>query len=409
MSNYLAIATVTATLQDILQEAALKAVPGAQVTTNRPVKSSGAQDPASINLFLYQVAPNTALRNADLPTRNAAGQLTQRPQVALNLYYLLSFQGSDLELVPQRLMGSALIALHTRPVLTPDRINRMTQATSYLAQSNLADQVELVKFSLLSLNLEEMSKLWSVFFQMPYVLSTVYQASVVLIEADQAVPPAALPVLERNIYVAPLHRPQIDQVGSADGLDQPITAGSVLVILGRDLQGDSTSVLLGGDEWVPQVVSDTRIVLPLAGSSAGAARLRAGVQGVQVIQTAMLGTPPMPHRGVESNVAAVVLHPTLTAASASGRAAKASVTVRVNPPVRAGQRVVLLLNEIGSDQPAAYAIVASPPITDTDAIKFPTSGVKAGQYIVRLQVDGAESLTNLDPQRSNFGPEVTIR
>ena len=34
------------------------------------------------------------------------------------------------------------------------------------------------------MNLEELSKLWSVFFQTPYALSIAYQASVVLIEPD---------------------------------------------------------------------------------------------------------------------------------------------------------------------------------------------------------------------------------
>jgi hypothetical protein len=49
----------------------------------------------------------------------------------------------------------------------------------------------------LPLNLEELSKLWSVFFQTPHALSMVYSASVVLIETDAAVSPVP-PVLQRG-------------------------------------------------------------------------------------------------------------------------------------------------------------------------------------------------------------------
>jgi len=201
MSNFLAVATVTAALRDLLQEAASKAVPGASLTTSRPEKvTGGAQDKPGINLFLFQVAPNKALRNADLPTHNAAGLYTQRPAIALDLYYLLSFQGSDLELEPQRLLGAAAIALHNQPLLTAANIQSTIQNNAYLAQSDLASQVEQVKIQPLSFSLDELGKLWSVFFQIPYILSMAYMASVVIIEAD-VTPVTPKPVLVRNITV----------------------------------------------------------------------------------------------------------------------------------------------------------------------------------------------------------------
>ena len=203
MSNYLAVATVTAALRDILQEAAVKAIPGAVVTTRRPEKIGGdGQDKAGINLFLYQVTPNAALSNADLQTRTANGLFLKRPQVALDLYYLLSFQGSDLDLQSQQLLGSAVITLHTQPILLPSIIRNTTQANTYLAQSDLFDQIELVKFGPLNLSLDELSKLWSVLFQVPYILSIAYKAAVVLIEAN-VTPIALKPVLERDICVTP--------------------------------------------------------------------------------------------------------------------------------------------------------------------------------------------------------------
>ncbi len=50
------------------------------------------------------------------------------------------------------------------------------------------------------LNLEELSKLWSVFFQTAYKLSMAYIANLVLIEADAETPRPTLPVRSRNIY-----------------------------------------------------------------------------------------------------------------------------------------------------------------------------------------------------------------
>ena len=203
MSNYLAIATVTAALRDILQEAATAAVPSATVTLKRPDHANAENaDKASINLYLYQVIPNTTWRNADLPTRSFDGRLLQRPQIALDLYYLLSFYGSELEIEPQRLLGNAALALHTQPMLQADTIQQAIGNTSFLTQSDLFKQVELVKFHALNMSLEELAKLWSVFFQVPYTLSIAYCASAILIDAD-ITPIEVLPVLTRNIHVQP--------------------------------------------------------------------------------------------------------------------------------------------------------------------------------------------------------------
>jgi hypothetical protein len=203
MSNYLAIATVTMALRDILQDAALSAVPGAVVTTQRPeqVHASG-QDKAGINISMYQVAPKPDWGNVDLPTRDESGKLIYRPLMGLDLHYLLSFYGSEMEMEPQRLLGNAITYLHTRPYLPLTAIQHAIESISYLAQSDLPSQSERVKFSPLNLSLEELSKLWSVFYQTPYTLSIAYQASVVLIEAPDQIP-APQTVVQPVIKVTP--------------------------------------------------------------------------------------------------------------------------------------------------------------------------------------------------------------
>jgi hypothetical protein len=206
MSNFLAFATVTAALRELLREAAEADVPGASVAVGRPEEPNGAGAVPKVTIFLYQVTPNAALRNADLPMRAPNGTLVQRPRAALDLHYLLTFQGNDVELEPERLLGSVVRALHARPVLTPPVIQRVTQAGTILAGSNLTEGPELVKFTPLPLTLEELSKLWSVLFQTPYSLSIAYQASVVLIDGEEAPEPAP-PVREPVVSVEPFEAP----------------------------------------------------------------------------------------------------------------------------------------------------------------------------------------------------------
>ncbi|MFQ5856210.1 MAG: DUF4255 domain-containing protein [Anaerolineae bacterium] len=418
MSNFLAIATVTATLSQLLQTAANEAVPGATVTTVRPESMDNGTPGPGINIYLYQVIPNAAWRNADLPTRRADGTLVQRPQAALDLHYLLTFYGNETELEPQRLLGSGVSVLHAQPVLTREMIRAAISAVTggdsdhYLADSDLAEQVETIKFVPLRLNLEELSKLWAVFFQTPYALSVTYQASVVLIEAEGA-PQRALPVREPLVYGVPFRQPVIEQVLSQAGADQPIVADGTLVIRGQRLRGDVTQVRIGEVEVTPasEDVSDTQISLPLSSPPFPVGSLRAGVRGVQVVHPMMMGEPLTLHRGVESNVAAFVLRPTITDVEASD---STEVTVTLNPKVGRTQRVVLLLNERTSDSPAAYSFVAPPREADADSITIPIGSVKAAEYLVRVQVDGAESplTVDTDPSSPTFnqyiGPKVTI-
>ena len=187
MSNYLAVATVTAVLRDLLQEAAGMAVPGATVTTRRPeLVNDGGQNKPIVNIFLYLVAPNPFWRNADLTLRHPEPErIEKRSQTPLNLSYLFSFYGNELELEPQRLLGSVVSTIHTHPRLSPQAIHSTVGRESHLRDSDLelqVAQIEHVTLTPISLNLEELSQLWSVLFQVPYALSVAYMASTVLIE-----------------------------------------------------------------------------------------------------------------------------------------------------------------------------------------------------------------------------------
>jgi hypothetical protein len=410
MSNFLAIATVSETLRRILNDAVSMDVPGATVITARP--NGGGTPATAVNLFLYQVMPNPAGRNADLPTRRDDGTVVQRPRAAVDLHYLLSFTGKESELEPQRLLGSVTRTLHAQPVLSHGDIQSTKAAVGFLAASDLDGDIDLVRFTPLSLSLEELSKLWSVFFQVPYALSVAYQASVLFIEGKETAQ-SALPVRLRNVYAIPFRRPYIEQIVAAGGEDQPIVAGSSVNIIGQQLKGDVTLALIGGVEVVPAQVSDTKISLVLPGG------LHPGVQGAQIKQQVMISTPPSAHRGFESNVAAFVLAPTITILNAT----TTIVSTKFNPKVGKKQRVVLLLNEFSPPaNRAARAYRFDAPNRDkpaepdeTDTLDFAIGSVVSGIYTTRVQVDGAESSLDVDtnPLSPTFNqytgtPQVTI-
>ena len=99
MSTPLALATVTAVLQNFLQNSVtdLATVLGGNVvvSTEPPDRIDiGAASPDRINLFLFQATENQGWRNLGLPSRSANGDRISNPWLALDLSYLLTAYGS---------------------------------------------------------------------------------------------------------------------------------------------------------------------------------------------------------------------------------------------------------------------------------------------------------------------------
>ena len=396
MSNFLAIATVTATLQRFLQSAIGADVPGAKANMVRPDPPGHGVPDVGVNIFLYQIAPNAALRNADLPTRNAAGQASQRPVAALDLHYLLTFYGNDGQLEPQRVLGSVVRSLHAQPLLTRQMIRDTVTdpAYSYLATSNLADAVDPVRFLPLSLSLEELSKLWSVFFQTPYALSAAYRASVVLIE-EELTPAVPLPVRERQIFVVPFQSPLIEKLDP-----QILAAGATLTIHGQNLHGDVTKIKLGDTLAVPATVSNHQITVVLPPT------LQAGMRTAQVVHDFNFGTLKEPHRGFESNAAPFILQPAITTTTPVNVARGAALKLDFAPPIGPEQSVTLLLNNAA--QSFVIPLPTRPPtdLLPASTFNFDIPGaISTGTFFIRVRVDGAESVLDVNP---NNRPKVVI-
>ncbi len=300
------------------------------------------------------------------------------------------------------MMGAVVSMLKAQPLLSAQSIGSGESSVG-IGVSNLAEQVERVRFTPTTLSLDEFSKLWSAFFQVEYSLSIAYQASVVLIEPNTPAPQAALPVQKRNLYLTTFQEPAITSVSSLAGTNQPILPASTLVITGTNLLAGLTQVRIGNTVVTPPAVTATAITLPVP------AVVPAGVLGVQVIQQRAMGTPAQPHPGVESNVVAMVLQPVVSNVAYVG----GDVTFDAAPDGQIGQRVTLLLHATTAPPPpatpAAYTFTLPPLATASSSYSFDMSGVQTGTtYFVRLAVDGAESVLDLNPTSPAFGPTVTI-
>jgi len=207
VGNYLSLAAVTSTLQTIMQRVVPTDISDCQVRAIRPEKASeGAVQAPSINLYLYQVNPNPNRSNEDLATRSN-GKLVRTPRVALDLYYMVSFYGDETELVPQRLLGSVVSYLHANPYLDRRSVERTLRGRAFLKDSDLIDSLQEMNLTLMTMNLEEFSRVWSGFFpHVPYTLSLIYKVSVVMIESSEK-PPGVKRVEEVHLNTSIIKQP----------------------------------------------------------------------------------------------------------------------------------------------------------------------------------------------------------
>lgn len=198
MGDYRVISGVTQALALSVQRAISSEqspVSHSLVTTNRPdVPEKG--DQPRVNIYLFHVQPNATLRNYDLPTMMEDNYI-KKPTIALDLYYLFSFYGSDQrnKLESQLLMGLTMGAMHARPFIEPEEL-------AAILADKPDDGVEYHQVSLAveTMSVHELSRLWQTFPQVPLVLSTAYRATTILISEDIGLHPAP-PVIDRDFTI----------------------------------------------------------------------------------------------------------------------------------------------------------------------------------------------------------------
>ena len=392
MSNALAVAAVTTTLRNLLTNA----LDGVVSVTTKPLDEARQAAIDQINVFLYHIAPNAALRNTPMPGQTKPGE-TGHPPLALSLYYLVTAYGQNNDdSLAHRLLGRVMGALHDHPLLHPEEIRSATQAT--LPTSDLHAQVERVRITPQPLNLEEMSKLWAT-FQTQYRISAAYHVSVVLIESAR---PARtpLPALgrgsqdDRGVATQPDVTTPFPTLLSAETPDPQfgLLLGETLTLRGLNLSGANPSVRLThqaldlertltalathADEEITVVIPNQPADFP------------AGFWTVEVSVER-----PGETFSRTTNRQGFVLAPEVTNLPASfARDAQGLAVVNINcrPEVRPAQRVALLLGsrEIPAEaHPAQTAALAFRVTNPT-----PAASPAAVEHFARLRVDGVDSI-----------------
>lgn len=415
MSNALAIASVTAILKDLLDNAMIDHSLSTFVNDNVTVTALqpdrikiGDDEKPQLNLFLYDVAPNPGWRNAGLPSRDERGERLTNQPLALDLYYLLTAYGKK-DFDTEILLGYALQMVHETSVLSRDAIRKALASVSPfsgsilppsmkgLSTSDLAEQVELIKITPHQISTEEKSKLWSA-FQAHYRTSVAYHVSVVLIESKyQARSP--LPVLTRGVISQPDLMPAFPALEEANPPNgQPaVRMGEILTLVGRHLNGNKVAVRFKHvrSSQIQELLASTglspdrfQVVIPPDPNSTytrdddplNPDNWQAGIYSViGVVQ------PAGQQAYRTTNELPLALAPRIESISAAEAGGIVTVTVNCSPKVWMTQQATMVIGDCE---------VASEPITEekTDQLFFKSSDLPSGAQWVRLRVDGIDSI-----------------
>jgi uncharacterized protein (DUF2141 family) len=422
MSNALALAAITAVLKELLEGALPEAsdVGGAvEVTARAPdlIQAEG-NDQRQLNLFLYQVTPNPGWANVGLPARDGRGERTANPPLALDLHYLLTAYASA-NFQAEIILGYAMQCLHQWSVLPRKKLGEMQSKWKTdgdalrraLGTSDLANQVEQIKICPERIGVEGLSNLWTA-FQTNYRPTAAYLVSVALIES--ALPArSALPVLrrgpeDRGAVVPPdLTPPFPTLVAVMPPNQQPsVRLGETLTLSGFHLLGEP------GDH-IEVMAKHPRL------SAAADLELQGGPTATEI----RARLPDDPHHLPAGTYALTVgykkngqiyrttnqlpfsLAPTLTLQKGAKRVkGKVRLEVKCTPQVWQGQRASLLLND-------REVIAARFKEEKADTLTFTFEEIPAGDYWLRLRVDGVESLLvnrAVTPPEFDVTQKVTI-
>ncbi len=441
MAGPFAIAAVTAVLKDLLNDGLanhdLSAVGNVTVTALPPdrIPVTNADEKSQLNIFLFQVAPNTGWRNNGLPSRSTTGERLTNAPLALDLRYLITAYGKE-EFHADALLGYAMQVLHENPVLTREMVNAtlkpalpsgvtLPPGLAMISTSDLAEQVELVKITPAYLGTEEMARLWSA-MQAKYRPTAVYNLSVVLIDANKTTK-SALPVLKQgDNNTGPKARANlVPPFPTISGFTLPknqigALLGDVVTVSGHHFAGETGKP---ADVTVAVRLSSIRLETPITVAVPLGARSDKGLSftipnppplipaGLYAMSIGVTPVAP-PSETQFSNEVPLVIAPVITsgidapvartAVDGTTGLGAAEITITCSPQVQPEQRVTF---SVGSKE-----VPSDPHPIPTSLFIFALNNMAAGTYPVRVTVDGAESLLidRSDPADPKFDPSQQV-
>lgn len=435
MSSSLAIAAITAKLCDILQKGInTDYVSGARVTALPPDKARARADefPAQVNLFLYHIAVDAAWRNMDMPNRVKPGEIGHSP-LALKLYYLITaywhqteeeiddHTNSEQLLGSHRLLGKAMSIFHDNAILDAKVINEQ------LKEGDLSihhyDQLEKTRITPQPLSLDEMSKLWTT-FQTNYRTSAAYEVSAVLIDSEKPVK-SSPPVLRRGQEDEGVSS-QVSSSPFLKGVLPPepmpsMRLGEDLTILGDNLDGDGLVVRLSGALLLKPIE-----VMPLPDKTK--TKIKVKLTGIDKDDDAFITWAPGFYTASvvvtrksqpvwTTNEVPFGLSPSIKLIVPTQ--GSLDLTVECTPRIRQGQRALLILGDMQLSPVSISTPTPNPNDKPKDKVLpstliFSIKDIPKGKYLVRLRIDGVDSLPVIRKDESSpleFDPnqEITIQ
>ena len=407
MSRPNAIAVVTRTLAAMLDTALQNADSAFRVTTLPLDKSIAETNPPNrLNLFLFHVAHHAGWRNTDLPDRTVPGE-PGSPPLGLTLSYLITAHGEALPQVKDHhILGVAMQFFHNHPILTAADIQAVD------ATSGLQDQIERVRVIPKTLTVEELSRLWGA-FQTQYRVSAAYEASVVLIDPAPSGPGGA-PVLKRGEddqgvfsqaglppILTRIVPPELLRRAGQSVFPAAARLGQTLTIEGERLTADGSLLLIGTPAWGTRRAK----IEPLAPGSR-LDTLLAVLASPPVEDRPIAGAPPLAwapgiysaalviratgRPDVVSNVVPFALAPDVVISPLTAAPGNLDLMVNCAPAPRAGQSVFVLVTGRDPMEPTTATL---PPLPSDPAVfRFHLLALVAGDYLVRLRVDGIDTM-----------------
>ena len=217
MSAHFAIPATTFVLRAVIEAGLAKAYgalgPAPPVSVAPPPARSDngpgapSPEPTQVILFMYHVQPNPAWRNMFDPTMDSSGNRVSRAPLALDLHYIVSAIGPDLE--REAVFGTAVHALHRVGIVSRPLIKAILGAVAppaspsrlmdLLTTEKLDQQIEQITVSHQALDADTLSRMWTS-FQSPFRPSAGFLVTTVFLERDEVFP-AAKPVTKVDLSV----------------------------------------------------------------------------------------------------------------------------------------------------------------------------------------------------------------
>jgi hypothetical protein len=232
-----------------------------------------------------------------------------------------------------------------------------------------------------------MARIWSLFPETKYLLSTVYCVTTVILEADIE-PEPALPILSPSVGVGAFGAPEVGAASlvGTDAVPKLRLSGSRFT--------DDCLIEIDGAAAIPARLVDGALECPIAPS------LTLGSHTARALRPVAVGNRTF---WLDSSTVPFLLRPVIQKVVQVG----GDITVALEREAIQGQLPTLLLNRTaGSGDPVVKISRAPLSNLETSSLPFDLPAGLSGTFSVRVRIDEADSLLRVSGGAPS--PQVTL-